>query len=81
MSFGAACNTHWIDEKCMHKFNWKFGREEPLGFPKLKWEDNFKINLKSVGCRGVECIYLAEDTDEWQFIVNGYELRISIKCR
>ena len=44
-------------------------------------EGNFKINLKSVGCNGVEWIYLAEDTDEWRFLVNVYELRISIKCR
>lgn len=81
LSFDAAYNTHWRDDKYMHKFNWKFGKEEPLGLPKLKWEGNFKINLKSVGCNGVEWIYLAEDTDEWRFLVNGYELRISIKCR
>jgi hypothetical protein len=40
MSFDAAYNTHWRDEICMHKFNWKFGGEEPLGLPKLKWEVN-----------------------------------------
>jgi hypothetical protein len=46
MSFGAAYNTHWRDEKCMHKFNWKFGRVEPLGLPKLKWDVKLKSILK-----------------------------------
>ena len=39
-----------------------------------------KINLKAIGCNGLEWIYLVEDTNEWRFVVNGYELWISIKC-
>jgi len=46
VGFGTASNTYWRDEKCMHKFNWEFGREEPLGLPKLKWEGELKSILK-----------------------------------
>jgi len=46
MSFGAAYNTHWRDEKCRHKFNRKFLREEPFGLTKFVWKGKLKSILK-----------------------------------
>jgi hypothetical protein len=31
----------------------------PLGRPRLRWEDNIKMDLREVGCGGVDGIYLA----------------------
>jgi hypothetical protein len=34
-------------------------RKIPLGRPRLKWEDNIKMNLKEVGWEAMVWIYLA----------------------
>jgi hypothetical protein len=41
-----------------------FGRPEskrPLGTPKRRWEDNFKIDLRVTGIDGANWIQLAQD--------------------
>jgi len=35
----------------------------PLGRPRRRWEDNIKVDLQEVGCRGMDCIELAENRD------------------
>jgi hypothetical protein len=43
----------------------------PLGRPRLKWEDNIKIDLQEVGWLGVmDWIDLTQDRDRWQAVVN-----------
>jgi hypothetical protein len=34
-------------------------------------QDKGKINLREVGCRGMDWIELAQDTDRWWAIVNA----------
>jgi hypothetical protein len=41
-----------------------------LGRPRCRWEDNIKMNLKEVGCGGIDWIGLAEDRDRWWALVN-----------
>ena len=36
-----------------------------LGRPRLRWEDNIKVELQEVGCGDVDCIELAQDRDSW----------------
>ena len=36
-----------------------------------RWEDNIKIDLQDVGCRGVDWIELAQDRDRWRALVNA----------
>jgi len=38
-------------------------RKRPLGRPRRRWEDNIKMDLQEVGCRGMEWIELAQDRD------------------
>jgi len=41
-----------------------------LGIPRRRWEDNIKMDLKEVGCGGMDCIELAWDRDRWRALVN-----------
>ena len=43
--------------------------KRPLGRPRLRWEDNIKIALQEMGCRGMDWIELAQDMDRWRALV------------
>ena len=45
--------------------------KRPLGRPRLRWEDNIKMDLQEVGCGGMDWIELAQDRDRWQALVNA----------
>ena len=48
------------------------------GRPRRRWEDNIKMDLKEVGCGGMDYIKLAEDMDKWRALVNAVmNLRVS----
>jgi len=49
----------------------KHDRKRTLGRPRLKWEDNIKINLQELGCGGMDWMDLAEDRDRWRALVNA----------
>jgi len=44
--------------------------KRPLKRPRHRWEDNIKMDLQEVGCRGMDWIELAQDRDRWQALVN-----------
>jgi hypothetical protein len=37
--------------------------KRPLGRPRLRWEDNIKVELQEVGCGGMDWVGLAHDRD------------------
>jgi hypothetical protein len=43
----------------------------PLGRPKRRWEDNIKMDLQEVGCKGMDWIELARDRNRWRALVNA----------
>ena len=45
--------------------------KRPLWIPKLRWEDNIKMDLQEVGCGDIDWIELAQDREKWQALVNG----------
>ena len=45
--------------------------KRPLGRPRLRWEDNIKLDLQEVGCGGMDWIELAQDRDRWPALVNA----------
>ena len=45
--------------------------KRPLGRPRLKWEDNIKMDLQEVGCWNKDWIFLAQDRDRWRALVNA----------
>ena len=45
--------------------------KRPLGRPRGRWEDNIKMDLQEVKCRGMDWIELAQDRDKWRALVNA----------
>jgi hypothetical protein len=45
--------------------------KRPLGRPRLRWEDNIKMDLQELGCGGMDWIDLVQDTDRWRALVNA----------
>jgi hypothetical protein len=43
----------------------------PLGRLRRTWEDNIKMDLREVGCGGIDWIDLAQDRDRWRALVNA----------
>jgi len=43
----------------------------PLGRPRLRWEENIKMDLQEVGRGGMDWIELAQDRDRWRALVNA----------
>jgi hypothetical protein len=41
-----------------------------LGRSRRRWEDNVEIDLREIGCGGMEWIHLAQDRDQWKAFVN-----------
>jgi len=50
---------------------WKPDGKRPLGRPRRRWEDNIKMDIQEVGCRGVDWIELAQYRDRWWALVNA----------
>ena len=46
---GRACSTYGLEERCIQNFRVETLRRRPLGRPKLKCEDNIKMDLRGVG--------------------------------
>jgi hypothetical protein len=54
-------------------YNILVGRPEgrrPLGRPRRRWEDNFKMDLWETGFGDVNSIHWAQDRDRWRALVN-----------
>jgi len=47
------------------------GGRRPLGRPRLRWEDNIKIDLQEVGCGGMDWIDVAQDRDRWRVLMKA----------
>jgi hypothetical protein len=41
-----------------------------LGRPRHRWMDNIKMDLREIGCDGMDWIDLAQDRDQWRVLVN-----------
>jgi len=45
--------------------------KRPLGRPRLRWEDNIKMDIQEVGCAGMDWTELAQDRYRWRAFVNA----------
>jgi hypothetical protein len=52
--------------------------KRPLGRPRRRWEDNFKMNLQEVVCEDIDWSELAQDRGRWPTLVSAVmNLRVS----
>ena len=49
----------------------KTERKRPLGRLRIRWEDNIKMDLQEVGCKGMDWIELAQDRDRRRALANA----------
>jgi hypothetical protein len=42
----------------------------PAVRPRRRWEDNIKMDLRELGCKGVDWMHLRQDRDQWRALVN-----------
>jgi hypothetical protein len=53
--------------------------KRPLGRPRLRWEDGIEMDLREIGCGGVEWIHVVQDRDRWRAVVNAVmNLRVPV---
>jgi hypothetical protein len=45
--------------------------KRPLGRPRLRWDDNIKMDLQEVGCGSMDWIELDQDRDRWRVLVSA----------
>jgi hypothetical protein len=45
--------------------------KRPLGRPRHIWEDGIRMDLREIGCGGLEWIHLAQVRDRWRALVNA----------
>jgi hypothetical protein len=68
---GGSCSAYEEGESVYRVLVGKPGGKRPLGRPRLRWEDNIKMDHQEVGCRGMDCIPLAQDRERWRTLVNA----------
>jgi hypothetical protein len=44
--------------------------KRPLGRPRPRWVNNFKMDLREIGFGGIDWIDLAQDRNQWRFLVD-----------
>jgi hypothetical protein len=44
--------------------------KRPLGGPRRRWMDNIKMDLREIGCDGLDWMDMAPDRDQWRARVN-----------
>jgi hypothetical protein len=52
--------------------------KRPLGRPTRRWVNNIKVDLREIGCDGMDWIDLAQNRDQWRAVVKtAMNLRVS----
>jgi len=66
-----ACGTYGERRVVYRVLVLKPGGKEIIGRPRLRWEDNIKMDLQEVVSAGMDWIDLAQDKDRWRELVNA----------
>jgi hypothetical protein len=68
---GVSCSAYGEKRGIFRVLVGKPEERKPLGIPKHRCEDKFKMNIQEVGCGRMDWIELAEDRDRWRVLVNA----------
>jgi hypothetical protein len=58
--------TRNADKFCIGKSDGK----RSLRRPRYRWEDNIRMDLKEIGWKCMDWMYLAQDRNQWRAVVN-----------
>ena len=59
--------AHMVEERRVYRvLVGKPEEKRPLGRPRRRWVDNFRMDLREVGCGYMDWIGLAQDRDRWR---------------
>jgi hypothetical protein len=67
---GRACNTNGEKRNAYRVLVGKPEGKRPLERPRSRWVGNIKMDLKEIGCGGMDLVDLAQDRDQWRAHVN-----------
>jgi hypothetical protein len=67
---GGACSAYGEKRGIHRVLAGKSEGKRPLGRPRRRWEDNIKMDLQEVGCRGMDWNELAQYRDRYRALVN-----------
>jgi hypothetical protein len=59
------------ERKVYRVFVGKPGGKRILGRPRRRWEDGIRMDIRKIGCWGVDWIRLAQDRDRWRAVVSA----------
>jgi len=52
-------------------------RKSPLGRPRLRWENNIRMDLEEIGINAENWVDSAQDSNYWRALVNAaFNLRV-----
>jgi hypothetical protein len=67
---GRACITNGEKRNAYRILVGKPEGKRPIGIPRRRWVDSFKMDLREIGRGGMEWIDVAQDRDQWRALVN-----------
>jgi hypothetical protein len=68
---GGACSTYGRDGRYIQVLVGKPEGRRPLGRPRLRWEDNIKMEFQAVGWVGMDWFGLVLVRGRWRAVVNA----------
>jgi hypothetical protein len=68
---GGACSAYRERRGIYMVLVGKSEGNRPLRRPRLRWEDDIKMDLQEFGCGGMDCIELAQRTERWWALLNA----------
>jgi hypothetical protein len=67
---GRACNTNGEKKDTYRILVGKKEGKRPLGRARRMWVDNIEMDLREIGCGGMDRTDLPQDRDQWRALVN-----------
>jgi hypothetical protein len=68
---GGVCSAEREERGVYRVLVGKLERKRPLGRPRIRWEDNIRVDIQEVGLGDMIWIGLARDRDRWRAIENA----------
>ena len=68
---GGTCSTYGGEYRRKQDLVGKPEGKRTLGRLSRRWEDNIKMDLKEVGCEGMDWISVAQERDRWRALLSA----------